>query len=207
MKYVWRYFLLACIIVLLDQAIKLTVHFTMEMGALGQIKLIGDWFKLYYILNPGMAFGIQFGFPYDKVWLTLIRIIATIMIVRHIWRLSKDQHVAPWILWGWALVLGGAASNGIDSIFYGVVLDNTPYQVPFSWFYGQVIDMFYLDIWSGRLPNWIPLLGGQYASCFPIFNLADVAIIAGIVLIIFSSNKKTQQSNPREPLDNLAQPS
>jgi signal peptidase II len=182
--------------VLLDQALKLWIHFNMQMGALGQIKLLGKWFKLFYTLNPGMAFGIQFGFEYDKILLTVIRIVATAMIIRYIWQLSKHEKWAKWLLWGWALVLGGAAGNGIDSIFYGKFLENAPYGAPMSWFYGQVIDMLYIDIWSGRLPNWIPLFSGSYVTCLPVFNLADVAILAGVALIILG--KKEHLQEPQE---------
>jgi len=166
----------------------------MEMGALGQIKLLGNWVKLHYTLNPGMAFGIQFGFKYDKVLLTVIRIIATVLIGRHIWQLAKSKSTPSWLLWGWALILGGAAGNGIDSTFYGALLHNVPYEAPMPWFYGQVIDMFYIDIWTGRLPGWVPWFGGQCVTCFPIFNLADVAILAGVVLILLSRKKVSQQS-------------
>ena len=193
---VWKYYTIGLMAVLLDQALKLWIHFNMQMGALGQIKLLGKWFKLFYTLNPGMAFGIQFGFEYDKILLTVIRIVATAMIIRYIWQLSKHEKWAKWLLWGWALVLGGAAGNGIDSIFYGKFLENAPYGAPMSWFYGQVIDMLYIDIWSGRLPNWIPLFSGSYVTCLPVFNLADVAILAGVALIILG--KKEHLQEPQE---------
>lgn len=186
MKRYWKYYLIAFMILVLDQGIKLGVHYTMEMGLMGQIKLLGNWFKLFYTLNPGMAFGIEFGFKYDKIVLTIIRIAAIFMIIYHLAKLAKDAAIHTKLLWGWALILGGAAGNAIDSIFYGKLLNNKPYQAPFSWFYGQVIDMFYLDIWSGRLPTWIPWFGGQAIMVFPIFNLADIAILAGVVLLFFA---------------------
>ena len=191
---VLTYFCIASLTLLLDQAIKLGVHLTMEMGPLGQIPLLGNWFKLYYTLNPGMAFGIQFGFPYDKILLTLIRLVITVRIGQYIWQSAQSTGLFSWMLFGWALVLGGAASNGIDSIFYGVLLDNVPYQAPMAWFYGQVIDMFYLDIWSGQLPHWIPGLAGRYIILFPIFNLADMAILGGMALIVY-----IRQRMPVEP--------
>ena len=63
-----------------------------------------------------------------------------------------------------------------------------------SWFYGQVIDMFYLDIWSGQLPSWVPGLAGRYVIFFPIFNLADIAILGGMALIVY-----IRQRMPVEP--------
>jgi signal peptidase II len=191
-KSVWKFYSIAVLAAVIDQALKLWVYFNMQMGTLGQIKLLGDWFKLFYTLNPGMAFGIQFGFAYDKILLTVIRIIATGVIIQYIWKLSKDKTSPQWLLWGWALVLGGAAGNGIDSIFYGKFLHNAPYGAPMTWFYGQVIDMLYIDIWTGRLPNWVPWYSGHYVTCLPVFNLADVAILAGVFFIIVARNQNFQ---------------
>ncbi|MHB9147847.1 MAG: lipoprotein signal peptidase [Candidatus Amoebophilus sp.] len=191
---VWKFYGIALLAVVIDQALKLWVYFNMQMGTLGQIKLLGNWFKLFYTLNPGMAFGIQFGFTYDKVLLTIIRIIATSMIIKYIWNLAKETNSSKWLLWGWALILGGAAGNGIDSIFYGKILHNAPYGAPMSWFYGQVIDMLYIDLWSGRLPDWVPWYSGYYVTCLPVFNLADVAILAGVALIVLDKRASIQQS-------------
>jgi len=193
-KKVWKFYGIALLAVVIDQVLKLWVYFNMQMGTLGQIKLLGNWFKLFYTLNPGMAFGIQFGFTYDKILLTIIRIIATSMIIKYIWNLAKERNSSKWLLWGWALILGGAAGNGIDSIFYGKLLHNAPYGAPMRWFYGQVIDMLYIDLWSGRLPDWVPWYSGYYVTCLPVFNLADVAILAGVALIVLDKRASIQQS-------------
>jgi signal peptidase II len=192
-KNVWKYYGIALLAVVLDQALKLWVYFHMKMGVLGQIKIFGNWFKLFYTLNPGMAFGIQFGFAYDKILLTFIRIIATLVIMRYIWRLAHQEQAPRWMLWGWSLILGGAAGNGVDSIFYGKFLRNAPFGAPTTWFYGQVIDMLYIDIWSGKLPTWIPWFGGHFVTCLPIFNLADVAILTGVGMIAIASKRSYQQ--------------
>ena len=49
----YRYFLLALVVIIIDQSSKLLVHFNMEMGTAGEVDVIGDWFKLHYLLNPG----------------------------------------------------------------------------------------------------------------------------------------------------------
>ena len=192
MKNAQQYLLIALGALLIDQSTKLGVYAGMALGEPGQIKLLGNWFKLHYVLNPGMAFGIQLGLVYEKMLLAVIRLIATIVIGRYVWQSAQSPEEASWLLRGWALVLGGTASNSIDGIFYGALLDNAPPGAPTPWFYGQVVDMFFLDIWSGRLPSWVPWLAGQYVTCLPIFNLADVAIVIGIVLIIWNgrSSKK-----------------
>jgi len=186
MRNLWRYYLIALIVIILDQSSKLWVHFNMEMGYLGSIKLVSSWLKIHYTLNPGMAFGIQLGFKYGKLILTLGRIVATGVIGWHMSQLARTERIPILLLWGWALILGGALGNVIDSVFYAVFLDNAPYNAPMSWFYGQVIDMIYLDIWSGNLPTWLPFVGGSYWAILPIFNIADAAIFLGVVAILGS---------------------
>lgn len=195
-KSFWKYYLLALFVIFIDQALKLWVYYNMQMGPQGAIRILGDWFKLHYTLNPGMAFGIQFGFRYGKLILTLGRIIATFAIGYHMWRLWKENATLGGQLWGWALVLGGAIGNVIDSTFYAVFLGNAPYNAPMRWFHGQVIDMFYLDLWEARIPGWVPLIGDGYFAALPIFNVADMAIFIGIVLIFWVRRRIMQQNNP-----------
>lgn len=199
MKNPWKYYLIALAVILIDQAFKLWVHFNMDMGQHGAIQILGNWLKIHYTLNPGMAFGIQFGFKYDKLLLTLGRILATWMIGRYIWRLLQEQHIPALLLWGWALILGGAIGNVIDSTFYAVLLGNAPRNAPITWFYGQVIDMIYLDIIEAQLPTWLPFVGGGYLSLFPIFNIADMAIFAGVVAILWTGRREIAPSE--EPHD------
>jgi signal peptidase II len=173
-----KYFLFALVIILVDQAIKLAVHYNMEMGPGGEVVVFGDWFKLQYILNPGMAFGISFDSIYGKLGLTLFRLSACIFILYTINRLSKSAY-SDVLLWGLAAILAGAFGNVIDSVFYGVLLENAPLTAVTPWFHGQVIDMFYFDLWEGYLPHWVPIWGGAHVSLWPIFNLADVSIFFG----------------------------
>ncbi|RAU84250.1 lipoprotein signal peptidase [Pontibacter arcticus] len=187
MKY-WKYYLAAFIIILIDQAVKLIVHYNMEMGMPGEIHLIGDWAKLHYTLNPGMAFGVELGSEYGKLILTLFRLVAMFGISYYLYYLVK-HHAPTGLIWCIALILGGAIGNLIDSTFYGVWFDNAPYGSSTPWFHGQVIDMFYLDIWEGIVPNWVPLLGGKPMSLWPIFNVADSAIFIGVLLILFNQKR------------------
>ena len=55
-----KYFGIAFLVIALDQATKMWVHFQMDFGSPGQIQIFGDWFKLHYTTNPGMADAIYF---------------------------------------------------------------------------------------------------------------------------------------------------
>lgn len=187
MKYL-KYYLLSLGIIILDQTVKLLVHQNMDMGIIGQIPLFGDWFKLHYTLNPGMAFGMQLGSEYGKLILTVFRLFAMVGIGYYLFILAK-KGVHQGLLWSVALILGGAIGNVIDSALYGVLLDNAPYGSSTPWFHGQVVDMFYIDIWEGRVPDWVPIWGGEYMALWPIFNIADASIFVGVVIILVMQNK------------------
>lgn len=187
MKYA-KYYLAALAVILLDQAVKLAVHYNMEFGQVGEIPVLGDWFKLHYTLNPGMAFGIKFGSEYGKLLLTLFRVVAVAAIGSYLYYWVKQQAHSGFA-WCIALILGGAVGNVIDSTFYGVLFNNAPAyidQTPplYPWFYGQVIDMFYVDIWQGYVSEQVPLIGGQYWSLWPIFNVADASIFVGVTITL-----------------------
>lgn len=200
MKYS-KYYLLALLVIAIDQAVKLIVHRYMEMGLPGEIHLIGDWLKLHYTLNPGMAFGVELGSDYGKIILTLFRLVAMFGIAYYLYYLVKTKAHSGFI-WCIALILGGAVGNLIDSIFYGVWFDNAPYGAASPWFHGQVIDMFFVDIWEGILPQWIPLMGGKPMSLWPIFNVADSAIFIGVVIILFNQNKFFHHEAAAKPIGN-----
>jgi signal peptidase II len=187
MKY-WKFYLLSLVVILIDQAVKIFVHYNMYKGEPGEIAVLGDWFKLHYTTNPGMAFGVEFGSEYGKLILTTFRMFAMVGIGYYLYYLVKNN--APkGLVWCIALILGGAIGNLIDSTFYGVWFDNAPYDAPTHWFHGEVIDMFYLDIWQGYLPHWIPVIGGTHLSLWPIFNIADAAIFIGVLLILFNQKR------------------
>ncbi|MEM9674621.1 MAG: lipoprotein signal peptidase [Cyclobacteriaceae bacterium] len=194
MKY-WKYYLLSVGVIILDQTVKLLVHNNMDMGIIGQIPVFGDWFKLHYTLNPGMAFGMQLGSEYGKLILTVFRLFAMVGIAYYLYVLAKKK-VHQGLLWSVALILGGAIGNVIDSAFYGVLLDNAPYGSSTPWFHGQVIDMFYVDIWEGRVADWVPIWGGEYMALWPIFNIADASIFVGVAIILLFQNKFFNEKEP-----------
>ncbi len=194
MKKFIKYFSILLLIILLDQASKLWVDAHMAMGTDGSINLCGNIFKLTYVLNPGMAFSIHLGFRYGKLCITTFRILASLYIFCHIIQSLKKHAPVAWI-WGWILVLGGAIGNSIDSIFYGVYLHNAPADAPMKWLYGQVIDMLHIDLWSGLMPSWLPIWGGHYVYCFPIFNVADLAVSSGLLVVLYALRRKVNANH------------
>jgi signal peptidase II len=188
-----KYLGLALLIILIDQSVKLLVHFNMPMGELGEIKILGDFFKLHYTLNPGMAFGVELGSAYGKLFLTGFRLLAMGGIVYWLYLLIS-QNAPTGLLICLSMILGGAVGNLVDSIFYGIWLNNAPFDAVSPWFHGQVIDMFYLDLWKGYLPNWFPVMGGEWYSLWPIFNVADASIFVGIFTILIFQNKFMAQA-------------
>lgn len=186
-KYI-KYFGIAALVILIDQAVKMLVHFQMDFGSPGQIKVFGDWFKLHYTTNPGMAFGMELGSDYGKLLLTSFRLVAMIGIGYYLYHIILTKQHPIYILCI-SMILGGAIGNLIDSIFYGVWLNNAPYDASTPWFHGQVVDMFYFDIWEGHLPEWMPLWGGSYTALWPIFNVADAAIFIGVALILIFQSR------------------
>ncbi|MFY0599956.1 MAG: lipoprotein signal peptidase [Cyclobacteriaceae bacterium] len=177
------FYLISIFVIAIDQIVKMVVHFNMVKGTGGQIKIFGDWFKLHYLTNPGMAFGMEMPFDNSKMVLTLFRLVAMVAIGYYLFLLYKKGSPKG-LLICIAMILGGAIGNLVDSIFYGVLLDNAAFDAPTPWFYGQVIDMFYIDIWEGRIADGVPIIGGDYMALWPVFNVADSSIFLGITFIL-----------------------
>lgn len=200
-KYI-KYFGIALLVIIIDQAVKMLVHFEMDFGSPGQIPVFGDWFKLHYTTNPGMAFGMELGSDYGKLLLTSFRLVAMVGIGYYLYHIIEKKQPNLYIICI-AMILGGAIGNLVDSVFYGVWLNNAPYNASTPWFHGQVVDMFYFDIWEGYLPEWIPLWGGSYTALWPIFNVADAAIFVGVAMILVFQGRffPEKAENPRHSKD------
>lgn len=163
-------------VLLVDQWVKLYIKTHFYLGE--EVNVMGNWFKLHFTENYGMAFGLEFGGKSGKILLTLFRLIAVVAIGWYITQLlRKDAH--RWYVISWSLIMAGAFGNIIDSIFYGVAFG---YE---SWFHGRVVDMFYFPIIQTTIPESWPFWGGEDFEFFrPVFNVADAAISIGFIIIL-----------------------
>lgn len=202
-----KYFALALGIIALDQTSKLLVHHYMDLHQ--EVSVAGEWFKLHYLLNPGMAFGIRWENEFGKLALTAFRIIAMVGIGIFLARsIRHGSHTG--FLVCLAMILGGAVGNVIDSTFYGVLLMNAPFASPTPWFHGQVIDMLFFPLFEFYWPQWVPVVGGNYFMFFsPVFNIADSSIFLGVAAILLFQRKFFKEKEvglPDENADNLTAP-
>ncbi|MFC2112983.1 lipoprotein signal peptidase [Bacteroidota bacterium] len=178
-------------ILLIDQVLKIIIKTNMTIGE--EIHVMGSWFILHFTENNGMAFGLDLPGNNGKTFLTLFRIIAIAGIgfyLRYLIRLEAHRGLILSV----ALILAGAAGNIIDSIFYGLIFNDSWGRVaslfPEGGGYapilqGKVVDMFYFPIIRGTWPSWFPWFGGNSLVFFrPVFNIADSAITVGVAIIL-----------------------
>ena len=158
------------LIVGIDQLAKLWVRTSMYVGE--SIPVLGSWLRLTFTQNPGMAFGIDIG---STPLVTTFAILATLLIIAYLWKLRRGPFAYRLSI---AVVLGGAIGNIIDRVFYGTLFSYGTY------FHGQVVDFIHVDVWRGTVAEWIPLIGGSTMALFPIWNVADMAIVLGVVAML-----------------------
>jgi signal peptidase II len=194
--------LLIIIILLIDQISKIYVktHFVLQ----DSIEVF-SWFKIYFIENEGMAWGTRISdfvtFISErnaKIALTLFRIVAVIGIGYWLYDATKKK-ASNILITAIALIFAGALGNIIDSVFYGVLFGPS-YANPASFLptqggydtllHGKVVDMLYFPLYKGYLPEWLPIWGGKYFTFFePVFNVADMAISAGFIMLLVFNKK------------------
>ncbi|MDR0894177.1 MAG: lipoprotein signal peptidase [Prevotellaceae bacterium] len=157
---------------------------------------ITDWFYILFTENNGMAFGLEI---LGKLPLTLFRVAAVLVIGWYLIKIIKLEMKTGYIVCI-ALILTGALGNIIDSVFYGVLFNESTHAQVASFlpeaggyaplFYGKVVDMFYFPLIETNWPQWMPVVGGDLFVFFsPIFNLADASISCGMIALILFYSK------------------
>lgn len=203
--------ILGVTLVVIDQVIKVLVKTNMCIGE--QFNVLGNWFRILFVENEGMAFGMQFGGVVGKFLLSFFRIVLCFFLCWWIASLvrksnaSEDKTMIPnGVLIGLTLVTAGAFGNIIDSLLYGLIFSaSTPYQVatfgghyaPFM--FGKVVDMFYFPLIDTTFPDWMPLIGGKPFRFFePVFNFADSCVSVGaFYLLIFQYKFFTREEKSK----------
>lgn len=209
------------LVVIADQSLKLYIktHYALNESH----NVLGDRFQLYFVENPGMAYGWKFGGNWGKLALTVFRFAAVIFGTWYIGNIIKQKYHKGFIVCA-ALIYAGALGNLIDSAFYGLIFDKgmtidplTKEYVGYSglavfaqhgyssFLHGNVVDMLYFPVIKGHFPKWFPIWGGDplndsFEFFRPIFNLADAAISTGVITILvfqkrFFKQRKDDESN------------
>ena len=171
--------ILGIVLVVLDQIIKVLVKTNMDLGE--TINVIGDWFKLHFVLNKGMAFGMAFGGYWGKVLLSAFRNVLFSALCRWIDKLAKKPETPVGVLVGLTMITAGAMGNIIDCFFYGLIWPETVMPgAPFAFMFGQVVDMFYFPLFDYKLP-WM-----EYPRTFfgAVFNFADSCVTCGAIYLL-----------------------
>ena len=198
-------FLLAFLILLVDQVLKIYIKTNYYMGQETVLFEALPWFRLHFVENEGMAYGWKFGGSWGKIALTTFRLIAVAIGTFYILSIVKKKFHKGYIICV-TFIYAGAIGNLVDSLFYGMVFElSDVYQQNLakgfwregftvgyeSFLHGRVVDMLYFPIVeNGRFPDWFPVWGGESFEFFrPVFNIADTAISGGVFALILFQNR------------------
>lgn len=197
------------LILLIDQFSKIYVKTHFYLGE--SINVFGlDWFKLTFVENPGMAYGLHFGGLWGKYVLIILRIALAIGMVV-LFKKWLREGASNYLIIPMAMIFAGAIGNVFDGIFYGVIFDSgTFYDVASErWIdyggvskltafgdgysdlmKGCVVDMLHFPLVDTTWPDWVPIFGGNRIEFFKyIFNVADSSITVG-ALFLYIFRKK-----------------
>lgn len=182
-----RIVLVSVVIIIADQVSKLLVKgFSIPFLKINyegmyhgqRIPIIGDFLRLTFIENPGMAFGFDPGIGL-KLWISLFSLIASVGLLVYLYFI-RNQHLT--LRLSIAFILGGAIGNLIDRMLYGVLYGYAPL------FYGKVVDFIDFDFFNISI-------FGRYYDRWPIFNFADAAVSIGVLILLFFYRKHQKETD------------
>jgi len=163
-------------VLILDQLTKYLARIYLE--PVHSVSIIGNFFRLTYVENPGIAFGIRIE---NKIFFAILSILAVVVIIYYVLTL-RDR---PVLQGAFALILGGAFGNLLDRFIYG-----------------RVVDFMDFNFFNVNLPSFKFLFfsfNGYSMNRWPVFNVADMAVSLGMIIIIITAlvddkPKQTEQN-------------
>ncbi|MCQ2344605.1 MAG: lipoprotein signal peptidase [Paludibacteraceae bacterium] len=193
-RYWWVFPSILFLGIVADQILKFHIKLNF---ALGEEYVVLPWFRLVFVENPGMAFGVTLG---SKIILTSFRIIVSGILTWYLVRLVKADFNFGFLV-VMTCILTGAVGNILDCIFYGKIFTASSFNQIATiasagdgyaqWFTGKVVDMFYFPLFD--IPDWVPIIGGDVFFS-PVFNIADSFITVGIIWVIIGYRKAFNNS-------------
>ncbi|MEI9945575.1 MAG: lipoprotein signal peptidase [Chitinophagaceae bacterium] len=196
--------IIIALIIIADQALKVWIKTNYHFGPVTNVMGL-NWFQLYFIENKGMAWGWEIGGNWGKMLLTLFRLAAVIFGTWYLARIVKQKYSKGFIVCA-SLIYAGALGNLIDSMFYGLIFEESTYsQVAKTvavghgyagFLHGRVVDMLYFPMVKSHFPSWFPFVGGDDFEFFsPIFNIADASISVGVITLFVFQKKFFKKHN------------
>lgn len=190
--------MLIALVIVADQALKFWIKTSFPYGHV--MDMAGQkWAQLYFIENPGMAWGMELGGNWGKLILTLFRLVAVTFGSWYLVKIVREQYSTGFLICA-SLIYAGALGNLIDSMFYGMIFSESSYMQVARLFpagggyggflHGKVVDMLYFPMVHSTFPTWMPFLGGKEFEFFsPIFNIADASISIGVLTLLAFQKK------------------
>jgi len=207
--------LLIILILAADQAFKFYIKLNYTLGE--EHNVLGSWFRLHFVENEGMAWGLKFGGGLGKILLTLFRLVAVIFGTFYLSQIIRKKYHKGFIICA-ALIYAGAFGNLIDSMFYGLIFSSSnPFTVATlfpagggyaSFLHGQVVDMLYFPIIHTYYPSWFPIAswrGQEFEFFSPVFNLADSSISVGVIALLLWQKKFFPNKHLEQPVEKAAE--
>ncbi len=182
------------LVILADQALKLYIKTTFPLNTSHHVA--GDWFQLYFVENPGMAYGWKFGGNWGKMALTIFRLGAVVFGTWYLGKLlrqqfdpadpvaipQKDRHLySKGFIVCAALIYAGALGNLIDSCFYGLIFDKgmlfDPVIGDYTGYSGlaEISNHGYASFLHGNVVDmlYFPIIKGHFPSWVPFWGGED----------------------------------